>query len=59
MNEQNLKRIMDERLEDGRKLRETTTLIKCRAVVEYADGTNWQDILAHIPPGKIDSNGYV
>ena len=59
MNEQNLKRITDERLEDGRKLRETTTLIKCRAIVEYDDGTNWQDILAHIPPEAIDSEGYV
>ena len=59
MNEQNLKRIIDERLEHGRKLRESTTLIKCLAIVEYKDGTNWQDILAHIPPEAINPEGYV
>ena len=59
MNEQNLKRIIDERLEHGRKLRESTTLIKCLAIVEYEDGTNWQDILAHIPPEAINPEGYV
>ena len=59
MNEQNLKRITDEKLEHGRKLRESTTLIKCLAIIEYDDGTNWQDILAHIPPEAIDSKGYV
>lgn len=56
MNEQNLKRITDERLENGRKLRESTTLIKCLAIVEYDDGTNWQDIPAHIPPEAINSD---
>ena len=59
MNEQNLKRIIDERLEHGRKLRESTTLIKCLAIVEFDDGTNWQEMLAHIPPGAINSEGYV
>ena len=59
MNEQNLKRITDERLEHGRKLRESKTLIKCLAIVEYEDGTNWQDILAHIPPDAINPEGYV
>ena len=59
MNEQNLKRITDEKLEHGRKLRESTTLIKCIAIVEFDDGTNWQEMLAHIPPGAINAEGYV
>ena len=59
MNEQNLKRIINERLEHGRNLRESTTLIKCLAIVEFDDGTNWQEMLAHIPPEAIDSEGYV
>ena len=59
MNEQNLKRIANERLEHGRKLRESTTLIKCRAIVEFDDGSNWQPTHAYIPPEKINSEGYV
>ena len=59
MNEQNLKRIIDEKLEHGRKLRESTTLIKCRAIVEFDDGSNWQPTHAYIPPEKINSEGYV
>ena len=59
MNEHNLKRITDEKREHGRKLRESTTLIKCMAIVEFDDGTNWQEMLAHIPPEAIDSEGYV
>lgn len=59
MNEQNLKRITDEKLEHGRKLRGSTTLIKCLAIVEFDDGSNWQEMLAHIPPEAINAEGYV
>ncbi len=59
MNEQNLKRITDERLEYGISLRESTDFIKGRAIVEFDDGTNWQWVHADIPPGKINSEGYV
>lgn len=59
MNEHNLKRIENERLEHGRKLRESTTLIKCIAIVEYEDGSNWQEVEADIPPEGINSEGYV
>ena len=59
MNEQNRKRVIEERLEHGRKHRESTTLIKCLAIVEFDDGTNWQEMLAYIPPEAIDSEGYV
>ena len=59
MNEQHLRRIIEERLENGRRLRESTTLIKCRAIVEFDNGSNWQDMLAHIPPDGINSEGYV
>ena len=59
MNEQNLKRIINEKLENGRKLRESTTLIKCLAIVEFDDGSNWQEMLAHIPPEAINPEGYV
>ena len=59
MNEHNLERITHERLEHGRKLRESTTLIKCIAIVEFNDGTNWQWVHANIPPEKINSEGYV
>ena len=59
MNEQNLKRITDERLEYGISLRESTDFIKGRAIVEFDDGTNWQWVHADIPPNKIDSDGYV
>lgn len=59
MNEQNLKIIRDEKLERGRNLRGSTTLIKCIAIVEFDDGSNWQEMLAHIPPGGINAEGYV
>ena len=59
MNEQNLKRITDERLEYGISLRESTDFIKGHAIVEFDDGTNWQWVHADIPPGKINSEGYV
>ena len=59
MNEHNLKRIESERLEHGRKLRESTTLIKCLAIVEYDDGSNWQEVEAYIPSEEINSEGYV
>ena len=52
MNGQNLKKYENERLEHGRKLRESTTLIKCRAIVEFDDGSNWQPTHACIPPKK-------
>ena len=54
MNEYNLKR-----LEHGRKLRESTTLIKCRAIVDFDDGSNWQWVHADILPKAINSEGYV
>ena len=54
MNEYKLKR-----LEHGLKLRESTTLIKCRAIVEFDDGSNWQPTHAYIPSEKINSEGYV
>ena len=54
MNEYDLKR-----LEHGRKLRESTTLIKGRAIVDYDDGSNRQWELAGIPPGAINTDGYV
>ena len=59
MNEQDLKRITDERLEYGISLRESTDFIKGHAIVEFDDGTNWQWVHADIPPGKINSEGYV
>lgn len=59
MNEQNLKRITDERLAYGISLRESTDFIKGRAIVEFDDGTNWQEVHVDIPPNKIDSDGYV
>ena len=59
MNGQNLKKYENEKLEHGRKLRESTTLIKCRAIVEFDDGSNWQPTQAYIPPEKINSEGYV
>lgn len=58
MNEQNPKRIRDEKLEYGRSLRGATTLIKCWAVVEFDDGSNWQEMLAYIPPGAINAERY-
>lgn len=48
-----------EKLEYGISLRESSQLIKCRAIVEFDDGTNWQWVHADIPPGKINSDGYV
>jgi len=48
-----------ERLEYGMSLRESAHLIKCWAYVEFDDGTNWQWVHADIPPGKINSDGYV
>ena len=54
MNEYN-----EKRLEHGRTLRESTTLIKCTAIVEFDDGSNWQWVHADIPPDKINSEGYV
>ena len=59
MNEQNLERIKNKRLEHGRKLQESTTLIKCLAIVEYDDGSNSQEMLTHIPPEAINPEGYV
>ena len=59
MNQDNLKRITDERLEYGISLRESTDFLKGHAIVEFDDGTNWQWVHVDIPPGKIDSNGYV
>ena len=59
MNEQNLKRITDERLEYGISLRESTDFIKGHATVEFDDGTNPQWVHVDIPPNKIDSEGYV
>ena len=37
----------------------STTLIKCLAIVEFDDGSNWQEMLAHIPPETINAEGYV
>ena len=48
-----------EKLEYGISLRESTNLIKSLAYVEFDDGTNWQWVHADIPPGKINSDGYV
>ena len=48
-----------EKLEHGRELRESPNLIKCRAIVEYDDGLNWQDVHAYILPKAINSEGYV
>ena len=59
MNEQNLKRIENERLEHGRKLRESTTLIECRAVVVDDEGLNPQWVHVDILPKAINSDGYV
>lgn len=46
-------------LELGRSLRGSATLIPCRAIVEYSDRSNWQPYKAVIPPGGINSEGYV
>ena len=59
MNEQNQKRITDERLAYGISLRESTDFIKGHAIVEFDDGTNPQWVHVDIPPNKIDSDGYV
>ena len=48
-----------ERLKYGIRLRESSQLIKCRAIVEFEDGANWQWVHADIPPDKINSEGYV
>ena len=48
-----------EKLEHGRELRKSTTLIKCGAIVEHDDGLNWQDVHAYILPKAINSEGYV
>lgn len=47
------------KLELGRSLRESTTLIEFEAIVEYNDETNWQSVFGYIPPEKINSEGYV
>lgn len=57
--EEYLLKLKTERLEYGRNLRESPSLIKCVATVEYADGTNWQEVHACIPPKGIDDEGYV
>ena len=59
MNELNLKGITEEKLEYGISLRESTDFIKGHATVEYEDGTNPQWVHVDIPPGKINSEGYV
>ena len=55
-----------EKLEYGISLRESTNLIKCVAYVAFDVGLNSQDVApnpqwvhADIPPGKINSDGYV
>ena len=54
-NEQALRRS----LELGFSLRESASLIHCKAIVEYDNEFPWQPFHAHIPPGGIDSEGYV
>lgn len=48
-----------ERLEYGQELRKSTDFIKCRAIVEFDDRTNSQEVRVDIPPGKINAEGYV
>ena len=59
MNEKLWNEALQRSLKLGRSLRESTTLIHCRAIVEYDNGFPWQPFHANIPPGGIDSEGYV
>ena len=47
------------RRELGRELRESTTLIKCRAIVKNDEGLNPQWVHADILPKAINTDGYV
>ena len=48
-----------ESLKLGRKLRKKPTVIECRAIVEFKNGSNWQPLDVDIHPNKIDEEGYV
>ena len=54
-----MNQVTPESLELGLSLRESTNLINCRAIIEYSDGSTSHYFSAVIPPGGINSEGYV
>lgn len=59
MNNDIIKEALEKSLKLGRELRETSDLIKCTAIVEFEDGSNWQPLYADIPTEGINEQGYV
>lgn len=53
------RKALNEKLQNGRKLRTSADLIYRRAVVHFRDESNWQPLGVYIHPKNINEEGYI